>query len=790
MAQQLIAYARHAFDLQRRAVAPPSREGVLKKVCVLLRAKTGHDFSQYKETTLIRRMERRMALHQIEQPEDYLHHARENPQEVEALFRDLLIGVTNFFRDPEAFKLLEEKVIPRIVADKSAHDTVRVWVCACSTGEEAYSIAMLLYEAMIELKRSFKVQVFATDIDTLAIEQARAGVFPASIADDITPDRLNQFFTHDPQRGTYRIQKHIRDLLVFSAQDVIKDPPFSKLDLISCRNLLIYLNAEVQKKLIPLFHYALVPGGALFLGSSETVGESARLFSVVDRKWKLYHRLATESGAARPALVDFVPPLFDHNDRRVVAQPTADAEIGNLRRITEQALLSHYAQACVLVNSRGQILHIRGRTGQFLEPAAGDAAMNVLSMARDGLRRELTIALHKVVAHKTAVTYDGLRVQANGHPINARLVVRPVDIGAGSTASVVYLVILEETPEQDQRAAGPGETDQDDRVTALEQELRAKDEYLQTTLEEMETTNEELKSTNEEMQSVNEELQSTNEELETSKEELQSVNEELSTVNAELQDKVADLSRANSDMNNLLAGTGVGTLFVDHQLRIARFTPSTTQVINLIASDIGRPLEHVVNNLVRYDHMVEDIRQVLDTLVPKEAEIQIKAGMWYLMRIRPYRTMENLIEGAVVTLIDISERKKIDQALRKSEARLNVFINQAFAGVSEMDLDGRFLFVNDRLCEALGYTRDELLQRRLRDVTDPEDLPALQAQVDKLIKGGPDFQLDKRCVRKNGSRVATHERISAIRDGDGQPSSLLALSFNLPHGNGAPALPR
>ena len=599
----------------------------------------------------------------------------------------------------------------------------------------------------------------------------------------MSEDRLNRYFTHDAQRGTYRIQKYIRDLLVFSAQDVIKDPPFSKLDLVSCRNLLIYLNVEVQKKLIPLFHYALVPGGALFLGTSETVGDSARLFSVVDRKWKLYFRLAKEHGHARPTLSDFTPPLLleqaDRAHQTTIAAP-GDEEAGSLRQITEQALLRHYAQAGVLINGRGQILHILGRTGQFLEPADGDAAMNILPMAREGLRRELTIALHKVVAHKEAVSYSGLRVKSNGHHISANLTVRPVDIGSGTAASVVYLVVLEETPEHPGPSDGPhaGETDAGGRIAALEQELRSKDEYLQTTLEEMETTNEELKSTNEEMQSVNEELQSTNEELETSKEELQSVNEELSTVNAELQDKVADLSRANNDMNNLLAGTGVGTLFVDHQLRISRFTPAATQVINLIATDIGRPLEHVVANVVGYDRMVDDIREVLDTLVPKEAEVQIKSGAWYLMRIRPYRTMENLIEGAVLTLVDITERKKTEQALRDSEARLNAFISQAYAGVSETDLDGRFLFVNDRLCETLGYTRDELLQRRLRDVTDPEDLPRVLARYEALAQGGEDFQLDKRLVRKNGSRTWAHERVSAIRDAGGRARSILTLSFD------------
>jgi two-component system CheB/CheR fusion protein len=776
MAEQLIAYARVAFD-PARPCGPALRDGFLKKVCLLLRAHSGHDFSQYKETTLVRRIDRRMALHQIERPDDYLRHARENPPELDALFRDLLIGVTQFFRDPEAFRVLDAQVIPRLLENKPAHEPIRVWVCGCSTGEEAYSIAILLYEHVLKSKRAYRIQVFATDIDARAIEQARLGVYPGSIAADVSEARLQRYFSHDAQRGTFRIQKHVRDLLVFSEQDIIKDPPFSRLDLVSCRNLLIYLNIDVQRRLIPLFHYALAPGGALFLGTSETVGESARLFEVADRKWKLYFRLDDASGAPRPALADFVPPLSSPGDTVPAVRPAGE-EPGNLRHVTEQALLAHLAQAAVLVDARGQILHILGRTGQFLEPAAGDAAMNILAMAREGLRRELTSALHKAVAQRQVVAYPGLRVRANGGHIVANLTLRPVELRGGA---LTYLVVLEERPEPEHGGADAATASAggDTRITELELELRSKDEYLQTTLEEMETTNEELKSTNEEMQSVNEELQSTNEELETSKEELQSVNEELSTVNVELQDKVAELSRANDDMNNLLAGTGVGTLFVDHQLRITRFTPAATQVVNLIPGDVGRPLEHVVDNVIGYDDMVADIRSVLDTLMPKEAEIQVRKGNWYLMRIRPYRTMQNLIEGAVVTLVDITERKQAEQALRHSEARLNALIGQAYAGVAETDLEGRFVFVNDRLCETLGFTRDELLQRRLRDVVDPQDLGAAQAQLKALADGSPDLQLERRYVRKDGARIWMHERASAIRDTEGKPGSLLSVTFDL-----------
>jgi two-component system, chemotaxis family, CheB/CheR fusion protein len=779
MPQQLIAYVRHAYNRGQELTPKERDSNVIKKVCALLHVQTGHDFSQYKVSTLVRRMERRMALQEIVQADEYLHYARERPGEVEALFRDLLIGVTNFFRDPEAFHVLEKQVVPRLLSDRSLRDPIRVWVCGCSTGEEAYSIAILLQEAIEAARRAYKVQIFATDIDHGAIEQARLGVFLGSIVADVSPERLARYFTHDTDTGSYRIHKTIRDLVVFSEQDFLKDPPFSRLDLISCRNLLIYLNTDVQKRLIPLFHYALKPGGALFLGTSESVGDSAPQFEVVDRKWKIYFRQTAEPGAAPPPLPEFIPPLVEGGARtRRAEDSTARQAHGNLRQIAEHALLDHYAQAGVLINPRGDILHIIGRTGNFLEFPAGDAVLNILSMARDGLRRELTVAVHKSALQKQPVVCRGLRIRANGGHTTVDVVVRP----AGGASSELYMVILEETEERAMEGQAAEAVTSDEggvRIAELEQELRTKEEYLQTALEEMETSNEELKSTNEEMQSVNEELQSTNEELETSKEELQSVNEELSTVNAELQDRVADLSRANNDMNNLLAGTGIGMVFVDHQMRISRFTPAATQVINLIAGDVGRPVEHVVSNLVGYDHLSEDIRTVLENLTPIEAEVQVKSGGWYLMRIRPYRTMENVIEGAVLTLVDISERKRAEASLRESEVRFQSVVGQAYAGVFETDLSGRFTYSNRQYCEMLGYSGEELLHRRMQDITHPDDLPDNVVQFDTLVANGPDFVLEKRYLRKDGSSVWMMTRMNGMRDAGGRVRSLVGIAFDI-----------
>ena len=669
MPAQLIAYVTHIFGKRPRSLAVPTPkvEDTLKKICVMLRVQTGHHFAQYKENTLIRRIERRMAIHQIGQIDDYLRFIQKRPIEVEALFRDLLIGVTSFFRDPEAFAILQTHIIPRMFVNKVASRTVRVWVCGCSTGEEAYSIAILIQEHLDRLKQTFKVQIFATDIDGRAIEQARSGVFPASIAIDISAERLAHFFIQEPEGGSYRIQKAIRDLLIFSEQDVIKDPPFSKIDLISCRNMLIYMNSELQKKLIPLFHYALNPLGTLFLGTSETIGDFGSFFTALDRKWKIYARQELTAGTMRLSL-DALLPVRMQSD--VAPRAPREGTQGDLKlnfgELTRQALLDHYVQAAVLINGRGEILYIFGRTGKYLEPAPGNADMNIFTMLREGLHRDLTTALHKVVTYREPIVVSRLNVKTNGSFTSVNLVVRPIAVGSeGATMQDVFLVIFEEgaplevLTEQELERSDTYTPEVESHIATLEQELRAKEEYLQTTLEEMETSNEELKSTNEELQSVNEELQSTNEELETSKEELQSVNEELATVNTELQNKVLELSRANNDMNNMLAGTGMGTLFVDTQLRISRFTPAITQVINLIQSDIGRPVGHIVSNLIDYGSLVEDVQVVLDTLISQESEVQTKAGTWYLMRIRPYRTLENVIEGVVITFIDITQRKAL-----------------------------------------------------------------------------------------------------------------------------------
>jgi len=755
MPSQLLAYVASAYAgaIVPRSAQSPQQTGGLDKIFLLLRAQTGHDFSLYKHSTIVRRVQRRMAVHQIDKLEDYLRYLQLTRAEVEALFHDLLIGVTNFFRDPEIFEELKKQVIPGLFAGKSGGSPVRVWVPGCSTGEEAYSIAILLRERMDELKENFKVQVFATDIDRDAIDHARAGVYPSSIIADVTPERLAHFFEQEePDGSTYRIHKTIRDLVVFSEHDIIKDPPFSKLNLISCRNLLIYMGPELQRKLMPLFHYALVPGGGMMLGSSESVGDFTKLFATIDRKAKIYQRRVDDLGVQRTNISSlFPPPVGTENVRRARSGAPVDSHIP-LLEIVERTVMRHYSPVGALVTERGDILYLLGRTGEYLEPAAGNASMNIFRMAREGLRSDLTIALHRAASLGVPSRHSRLRVKTNGDYSTVNLTVLPVSVDQEeSIRHGLYLVIIEpdSTPEPkrsteaavdaaDAAAAAALSPDLNEYIIRLKQELRAKDEHLQTAIEELETSNEELRSAHEEMQSVNEEMQSTNEELQTSKEELQSVNEELSTVNGELQSKVTDLSRTNNDMKNVLGGTGIATIFVDHRLCILRFTPAVSAVINLIETDIGRPVDQIRSTLESYDQLAKDVKGVLDTLVPKDLEVAATKGDWYLLRIRPYRTLDNIIEGAVITFTEITAMKKAQAALRDSEAlrRLAVIVRDVRDAILVQDTGGKILAWNPGAERMYGWSESEALAMNIRALIPKDEQDSSLAVIQRLSQAG------------------------------------------------------
>jgi len=769
MPAKLMTYAAHSFHNRVRSSAtttPGTRdESALKKIFVLLRSFTGHDFSQYKPSTIHRRIERRMAVQEIKTIDNYVKFLQQSPAEGTALFHDLLIGVTNFFRDPEAFKCLEEQGIPKLFEGKPPGSTIRVWSAGCSTGEEAYSLAILLQERMEALGLSHNLQIFATDIDSRAIATGRAARYPTSIAADITPARLKRFFAPEPAGDAYRVHKSIRDMMIFSEHDLIKDPPFSKIDLLSCRNLMIYLNADLQKRIIPLFHYTMNQNGLLLLGSSETVGEFDDLFAPLDRHAKLYRRKDPRNGARRPAMDQLVPPQpalnVDHPRFAEMASP--DTKL-SLRELTEKAMVQQIVQASALVNERGDILYIHGRTGRYLELAPGEGGINnILKTAREGLRTEMAMALHKASRGKEVVVSPGLRVKTNGDFTAINLTISPVlaDPSAMPEAPL-FLVVLEEAPKKPDR---PDPSDRPDaNVEALEKKLLEKEEYLQSSLEELESSTEELRSANEEMQSVNEELQSSNEELETAKEELQSSNEELHTVNSELQIKVVDLAQANNDINNLLVGTGIGTMFVDHHLRIVRFTPPVAEIINVTPEDAGRPIHDFSTRLKKYSTLEEDIRSVLHTLVPTEREVQTTEDKWYLLRILPYRTTENVIEGAVISLVDITAHKRGELV----SAKLAAIVESSEDAIISKDLNGIVSSWNRGAEKIFGYTAAEIVGTSILGLI-PKDQQQEEVDILERIGRGEILEhMETKRRTKGGKLIDVFVTASPIKDANGQ----------------------
>lgn len=785
MPAQLLAYVSQAFTPSRFSPGAEDSTPVegLEKVFQLLQTQTGHDFSQYKRNTIIRRIERRMAIDQIQGFAEYVRYLQLTKSEVEALFRDLMIGVTSFFRDAEIFDEIRTKVIPHLLKANTEASDIRVWVPGCSTGEEAYSLAILLREQMDELNLGAKVHIFATDIDRESIEQARAGVYPASIVGDVSPERLAHFFDPDSQDGNaYRVRKSIRDLLVFSEHSIIKDPPFSKLDLISCRNLLIYMSSDLQKRLIPLFHYALKPGGLLVLGSSESIGEFSHLFSPVDREAKIFQSKPGDPTAHQPLFQRFASPLRAPESALPAKVPAGNPTRLPLQEIAARTVLSHYAPVGALVNDRGDILYLLGRTGRYLEPSPGEACLNIFKMARAGLRADLTVALHRSVSMQIVTRQQGLSVQSEGGTSQVNLTVIPVPSSSEEPLPRgLFLVILEEIADFGPQKLTEPAVDQahaeitsgsglNDYVLRLKQEIRDKDEFLQATTEELETANEELRSAHEEMQSVNEEMQSTNEELETSKEELQSVNEELATVNSELQTKVADLSRSNNDLKNLFSGTGIGTVFVDLHLRILRFTPSVSALINLIETDIGRPIDQLRSNLAGYDRFAADINDVLETLVAKELEVSTTKGDWFLLCIRPYRTLENVIEGAVITFTDITLTKLAQDALRHSEEmrRLAIVVRDSRDAILVQDLAGKILAWNPGAEKLYGWTEDEALAMNAASLMPESEKENYMSALRKQYEAGllQPILVDK--VSKNGATIRVSVIASALMNDEGE----------------------
>jgi two-component system CheB/CheR fusion protein len=763
---KILAYRQHARHIDPADVEIEDKTlSALQKVYVLLRSHTGNDFSLYKKSTILRRIERRMGLHQIDALAHYVRFLRENPREIELLFKELLIGVTSFFRDPECWAHLSQEALPALLASSASEGVLRAWIPGCSTGEEAYSLAMIFKEAAEPFKsvRNVSMQIFGTDLDRDAIDKARQGLYPDTIAADVPPERLRRFFVRE-ERG-FRVAKEIRELVIFAPQNIIMDPPFTKLDLISCRNLLIYLSGELQRRLIPLFHYSLNQSGLLMLGSAETIGSFSSLFAPLDSKIRLYRRL---NPAAVEVPLDFpfatVPPS-GATDLELEPRLPTRTSVPNLQVLADRVIVQKFSPLGVLCNEKGDVLYVSGRAGKYLEPAVGRANLNVFAMARDGLRHELSRAFSGALRHNRVVHVAGVKVGTNGGTQHVNVTVQKLSEPKELRGTVMVLLAdaSSATPRKrhsvSQRAPA--------RVTELLEQLQTARDEAQTTREEMQTSQEELKSTNEELQSTNEELQSTNEELTTSKEEMQSLNEELQTVNHELQSKVDELSRSNNDMKNLLNSTDIATLFLDGELRVRRFTTPTSRIIKLIAADAGRPITDIASDL-QDGHLVENCREVLRTLAVKERQVETHDGRWFNLRIMPYRAPENVIDGVVITFTDAGAAKSLEKALLQQANELKQMAESLPDLVWYCREDGSCELVGPQWLAYTGAPENQLLGFGWLERVHERERDRVREEWRTAVKSGARFNAEFRVRGASGGYRWFRGRAIPIRDETGE----------------------
>ncbi|PKL73981.1 MAG: chemotaxis protein CheR [Methanobacteriales archaeon HGW-Methanobacteriales-2] len=658
MPEKLMNYVESAHKTIKKILTPKEEtERALQKIFMLIRNRTSHDFSYYKENTVYRRISRRMNIHQIENIQTYLRYLQENPHEIDILFKELLINVTSFFRDKKSFDSFKNS-LKELIKQKLDVDNLRVWVPGCSSGEEVYSIAIIIHELLEESGKNIDVQIFGTDIDIDALTTARSGTYPSTIAEDVSPELLNKYFVK--KDNVFTIRTDIREMVVFAPHDVLIDPPFTKLDVLSCRNLLIYLNGEAQQKVISNFNYALNKDGILFLGPSESVGEFVDAFNVVDKKWKIFKCVKSTEFIRRFVEVHPIPRTLQLSnfETGIGLKQLNTSKSVNIVNLAEKELLDIYVPPSAIITDFGEILYIHGRLGNYLEPAQGKAKLNIVEMAREGLKFELNSSIQNAISKKSEIVVEGLRVKNNGGHIFINLNVKPLELETTKGLLIVSFeeVSVDKNGKKDKMKLNMV-TKGDERIRELESELNLTKERLNVTIEEMKSSNEELRSANEELQSMNEESQSTNEELETSKEELQSINEEMVTVNNELQMKIDELTQAKDDMNNLFNSTEIAIIFLDRDLNIRRYTKEATNLIKMIESDVGRPFSDIATNL-KYDNFTDDIQQVMDRVTFKETEIETEDGKWFQTRIMPYKTFKNVIDGVVITFNNITERKE------------------------------------------------------------------------------------------------------------------------------------
>jgi two-component system CheB/CheR fusion protein len=774
MPEKLVSLKENAERIQlppAERSAGGGEEGELRELLALLRARTRHDFTNYKRTTLLRRVERRLQVTESEDIRAYLEYIRRNPEELQGLLRDLLISVTNFFRDHEAFRRLEADIVPRLFEGRGAGEQVRVWVAGCATGEEAYSTAMLLTEYAEALVSPPGLQVFATDIDEEALSRGRNGAYPHTIAADVSPERLKRFFVREGQY--YRVKRELREMVLFAPHNILRDPPFSKLSLVSCRNLLIYINRNVQERVLEIFHFALKPDGYLFLGSSESAEGLGDLFTPVDKKHRIFKRHDDGNQPFKPAPP---PPVVGQWAPRAAPLPQLPLEGARTEPFSygelHYRMLEALAPPSVLVNGDYDIVHLSERAGRYLRLSGGEPTRNLLKVAHPDLRLELRSLLISA-AQQGGAASSRLAVNVEGRQQSVRVVVRP--LVAPQAQSGFMLVVFEEAgapaaPAGEEEGAPPpaghAPNSLEPVVGQLEAELERTRDRLRATVEEYETSTEELKAGNEELQAMNEELRSASEELETGKEELQSVNEELTTLNTELREKVEEIGRSNSDLQNLMASTRIATLFLDRRLRLKRYTPTAQELFNLIPGDVGRPLSHITHKL-DYAPMAEDAERVISDLHAIEREVATTDGRWFIARLLPYRTTDDKINGVVLTFTDINERKRAEESLRRSEERLRHVLESATEyAIMLLDADGRYTVWNPGAQKIFGFTEAEAVGRPAAFIFTPEDRAAGVPEEELRTADREGRASDDRWhLRKDGSRVYVSGVMTPLRDG-------------------------
>ncbi len=724
----------------------------LPEICALIKRRTGHDFSRYKQSTLGRRVARRVSVLRLNTVKEYVERLHHDLKEIENLFNDLLIGVTQFFRDPEAFEALATKVIPQLYKRPPTAGPIRVWISGCATGEEAYSVAILLTEHAEKLGAPVNAMVFATDLDGEALEIGRKGEYSKEGLDNVSAERVERFFV--PRKNYFEVRKEIREMCVFSPHSLVKDPPFSRLDLISCRNLLIYFESDLQKRLLPLFHFALNPGAYLFLGPSENVAIRSELFQAVDAKNRIFQRKAAllKSPVCPPSFERSHPSPMQH----IQSAHIGPAKDHSATRTIERVLLEEYAPASVVVNEHGDTLFFSGHTGRFLEHQAGAPTTKLLDLARGNLRLELRTALQQAISSRQEVARRNIAIKVGKFDLHIDLIIRPL-IELGRDAAL-FIVVFQELPHGEAAAKPTVVVGEADRavISQLESELRTTREDLQTTIEELETSNEELKSANEELLSMNEELQSTNEELQTSKEEIQSINDELQT-------KIEELDAAHNDLQNFFDSTQVPTLFLDSQLRIKKFSAALDPICRLSASDVGKALNKAAPDCIHPD-LRRFVEEVLKTGDPREREISVGKEGWNLMRVAPYRGVDGSVQGVVVTFPDITALKKSQE----QSSLLAAIVDGSQDGVIGKSLEGIITSWNPAAAKIYGYTAAQAIGKPVSIITPPHRMAEQPVLFERIKNGETIKSFETERVTRDGKVLAISLTLSPIRNDRGE----------------------